>query len=568
MSLVHGWRADIPAPGSAMSPASAEEYWRENFTILEGSFSISAASGGSSGGFHIFPGVYGDIAGRHLVGRVALMKYDSWDVLSAMADIPYAFAFESASGVFMYNEGSTGSPPKSWKEVQDFIPQFYRTFPDIIGTDGEFETYWSGDLPPGWNGEGPPAIITSQASGGQSGSCVSLRFVVIGNGGYGGMYYFSSVVAHETYIFSFYYKNATVSGSAAYAVKNTTDDTWIASTTELSAASVWSSKQTIEFTVPVGCNGVAVYLMSGANNTNYFDTVTLKRKGVPIIKHNIDFGTYGGTVDGRSYAIDGVKLDDCSDYSRRLVHAHGTVASGNNVPWPEDTVLVDQGETMVENGSFTTWDAGSPSAWNTLNSSATSTDGRPGSPGEAVSVESTAVSGSIYQDILVTAEEKYRIHLHYKAPASDGEAFYAIYDNANNEWIAGLTKLASTGSEWSEKQTVQFTAPSGCSAVAVHVGCTSAGSTAYFDEISMFHYDYETITPASCESWSCFIAIRDLAVVIGNWMEPWHCWLQQDTQGYYRKAYVHATQYPIAGDYYGTANYIMLMVRLITRDYS
>lgn len=115
MGLLYGWDITVPKPGSVESPDSAAEKWLDNFCYLEGALGVSAASGGSSGGHHVFPGVYGDTAGKHIPGRSALTYVSA--STEEPTGVPNSVWFDTSHVAFFYYHATSG-----WTEAVDFFP--------------------------------------------------------------------------------------------------------------------------------------------------------------------------------------------------------------------------------------------------------------------------------------------------------------------------------------------------------------------------------------------------------------------------------------------------------------
>jgi len=340
MALAHGWTSTIPQPGSAMSPASAEEYWVDNFTYIECALAVSCASGGSSGGYHNFPGTLGTTAGKHLLGRVALIYVGASAEIVALTDIKYAFAFQTDAMVFQYNAGSTGSPPASWKDVEDFITQDIDpvtisaniafesaggsvdgrkyatdgTKLDTIGekarhvihaygtvvhggtipwpqdtgyridapegerlANGNFDTWADAKTPGSWNVQSTSGASAASTENGSGIYCE----ITIGATTSVGIYQTYSASCSEYYELYFSYMCPGSADIAQYGIYDVTNSKWIVSLTSLAstASGEWSTQQTVGFTISSSCTSAGIYLaVSGAGQTIGFDSVSLKRR--------------------------------------------------------------------------------------------------------------------------------------------------------------------------------------------------------------------------------------------------------------------------------------------------
>lgn len=537
MSLTYGWDATVPHPASSECPASAAAKWQDDFCYIEGTLAVVAPSAGSelitNGAFT--PAVSGWTASGasayHSSGgqagscaAVSATVADGGiyqDVVVSAATVYRATFYYKASGVsdlpqlgiYDLSNGAWITPTKSLSNTTSWSSQQKITFTTPTG-------------------------------------CASVRFWY--TAGAADDLIYLDTVSMKANTGGFHTFPGTYGSTAGQHSLGRAALMYTGTTAEVSALS----------NVQYGFSFDETLLQFKFNTGDAASAVNdlITNDQAVTIGANITFETSGGSVDGRKYSTDGTKLDTCSEYSRHVIIADGTVAHGSSIPWPTENLgtKINSGGELITNGAFTS----AVSSWTASGASAYHSAG--GKAGSCAAISATSNHGGIYQDVTVTAGSLYRLLFYYKGAATTDDAQYALYDVTNGAWITSYTTLAST-TTWSASQSVTFTAPTDCTTARVIFAASTSGELVYVDTVSLYKRVFPTITPASCETMEWFIGIYSLGVSgsLGTYGYNWHkCYLQDDGSGYYRKVYCYAEGYLIA-DATGTANYILVGVRSI-----
>lgn len=534
MSLTYGWDATVPYPATTETPASACAKWQDNFCYIEGALAIVSPS-----------------AGTELITNGAFTSnVDSWSASAATAACAASGQAGSCCSITV-SEANGGI----YQDIQVSAATVYRLtfyYKCSLSTDGP--QYGIYDLSASsflvdhkrvlnttsWSSQ--RAVTFTTPTG-----CASVRLWFTGTGG--GQVIYVDTISMKADTGGCHTFPGTYGSTAGQHLVGRSALLYHGTTTEIDALT------NVQYGMSYDNTTKQFKFNTGAGASAVNDLIS---KDVAVtIGANIVFETSGGSVDGRKYATDGAKVDTLSEYAQHIIHARGTVAHDANIPWPTDSKMsqIADGSDYLTNGSFTnsvaSWTASAASCYHAAD----------GQSGSCAAVSALSAHGQIYQEADVTQSTSVRLDFYYKGNAGTDFAMYKLWDKTNKTVITDWTALASTTS-WSDKQTVKFTVPSGCSKVWIHLGASGDGQLVYFDEVSLYKYVYPTITPASCHSLHWMIGVRSLSVTAPRYIAQGHCQLKDDGEGNNRLVWCYGDKDAVGGGgtTTGNANYIIVGV--------